>query len=79
MRWKIESPRGRWVRRHPRKLFKQPGRFTVVDAYQELMDRLRKKAKAKFERQMNLPFDAANTTPQIDRENVAENDESSGR
>ena len=58
MRLKEFDPRGRFVRRHARKLFNQPGRFTVVEAYQELIDRLRKRPKLAIERQMNLPFGA---------------------
>jgi hypothetical protein len=48
------SPRGRYVRRHPRKLTHRLGEFTIVGPYQEKIDRLTAKKNADGVRQLRL-------------------------
>lgn len=49
MRTKKNSPRGRFVRRHPRKLPRRTGEFVVIGPYQEEVDRQCVKRKRCFD------------------------------
>jgi hypothetical protein len=53
-----DSPRGRFVRRHPRKL---EGRFVNIPAYQEEIDRQSAKSNPIPDRQLKLPLPTPET------------------
>ena len=52
------SPRGRFVRKHPRRHPDKRGKFVVVDAYQEEVDRLSAKPPPQADPQMKLVLPA---------------------